>query len=300
MLTASFKIPLQPILFQKFLLVTLLFLCPFPYGNLVPRKHLESCLFCLLLFLIFYGTCNMCHSNCNLSNWTKDFLASPHFSQATSRIYSTGLLSFKRWCKVNGVSMPVQQDILLFRAWLLGQYRISTAQTYLATVKLFFSWLGKHHLYQDVAAGVQGIKVNRTVPMRDYLDTRHVRILLNQLSKRAAKTGSLKDLRNYAMILLTLTCGLRVSEVARLDVDDLYWSSGTYCLLVHGKGRDGKSDAINVPENVAMTVFHWLEIQSSFWKNGPMFVSLTHQYRRPSLFTDCKPDSETGAPGIGI
>ena len=170
--------------------------------------------------------------------------------------------------------MPVEQDILQFRAWLLGQYRISTAQTYLATVKLFFSWLGKRHLYQDVATDVQGIKVNRTVPMRDYLDTRHVRMLLNRLSKRAAKTGALKDLRNYAMILLTLTCGLRVSEVARLDVDDLYWSSGTYCLSVHGKGRDGKSDAINVPENVAMSVFQWLETQSSFWKKGPMFVSL--------------------------
>lgn len=220
----------------------------------------------------------MCHANFDLFNWTEDFLASPHFSPATARIYKTGLAAFRCWCAAFHVSVPSDKDVFNFRSWLLEHYRLSTAQTYLAAVKLFFAWLGRHHLYGDAAAGVQRIKVNHSVPMRDYLSAKEIRILLRCLAKQSAKTGSQRDLRNYAMILLILTCGLRVSEVAKLDVNDLYNASGTFCLRIHGKGRDGKSDTGTVPEKVAVAVFRWFDTRASFGMNQPMFVSLGHSH----------------------
>ncbi|MGN0919082.1 MAG: tyrosine-type recombinase/integrase, partial [Oxalobacter sp.] len=192
--------------------------------------------------------------------------------------YRTGLSAFRCWCAACHVSAPSDKDVSNFRSWLLEHYRLSTAQTYLVAVKLFFAWLNKHNLYGDVAAGIQRIKVNYSVPMRDYLSVKEIRTLLRCLARQSAKTGSQKDLRNYVMILLILACGLRVSEVAKLDVNDLYNASGTFCLRIHGKGRDGKSDTATVPETIAAEVFRWFDTRASFGMEQPMFVSLGHSY----------------------
>lgn len=217
----------------------------------------------------------MCDLDIDIFSFIKDFLDSPRLSRMTAKSYLTGLNAFRRWCNDRHLSRPTAQDIATFRSWLLSRYRVTTAQTYLVSVKLFFSWLDKHCLYQDVATDVQGVRVNHNVPMRDHLSLKEVRMLLARLSDQKTKTGSLRDIRNYAMVLLILTCGLRVSEVVKLDVDDLYWSSGTYCLQIHGKGRDGKSDSVNVPDAVARLVFHWLEIRFPPSDGNPsMFISL--------------------------
>ncbi len=108
----------------------------------------------------------MYHSDFDLFIWIRDFLASPHFSQATIRIYGTGLRVFRRWCTDSNITMPVEGDVAHFRSWLLENYRITTAQTYLAAVKTFFSWLYKRRLYADIASSVLGVKVNHTVDVR--------------------------------------------------------------------------------------------------------------------------------------
>lgn len=111
--------------------------------------------------------------------------------------------------------------------------------------------------------------------MRDFLNAWEAHALLKQLAKQATgRTGTLKDIRDYAMILLMLTCGLRISEVSWLDEKDLYKSSGIFCLLVHSKGQDGNSDTVNVPDNVAAVVLRWLELQSPDGTELPMFMSL--------------------------
>ncbi len=213
----------------------------------------------------------------------KDFLDSSYRLHTTARSYLTGLNVFKRWCTSRHISRPTTGDLVLFRSWLLNRYRVTTAQTYLVSVKLFFSWLDKHNLYRNVAKDVQGVKVNHTMPKRDCLSPKEVRLLIGRLHQQAAKTGSLRDMRNYVMVLLILTCGLRVSEVVKLDTDDLYQSFGTYFLLIHGKGRDGKSDSVNVPENIAIEISHWLEVQGHSGKKQPMFMSIGRTNARGRL-----------------
>ncbi|WP_246721063.1 tyrosine-type recombinase/integrase [Rhizobium leguminosarum] len=41
--------------------------------------------------------------------------------------------------------------------------------------------------------------------------------------------------RDYAALMILAKLGLRASEVATLNLDDIDWQSGT--ILVHGKGR---------------------------------------------------------------
>lgn len=206
-------------------------------------------------------------------DFVKRFLANPRFARTTVASYAAALKVFFRWCSGSGVVSPVEGDIAAYRAFLLDRYRLTTAQCYLAVVKLFFAWLAKHGLYEDVAADVRGVQVNRSVPLRDFLSGRDMQKVLGGLRKRA-DAGDRGSLRDYVMVQLMVCCGLRVSEVCRLDVGDIVFSAGVHQVQVHGKGRDGKSDRVNVPDGIVDEIHSWLAARGSISKDSPLFVSL--------------------------
>ena len=51
----------------------------------------------------------------------------------------------------------------------------------------------------------------------------------------------IEDVRDKAMFLLMLRCGLRISEVAKLELRDLYLAESSPRLVVHGKGSKERS-----------------------------------------------------------
>ncbi len=61
--------------------------------------------------------------------------------------------------------------------------------------------------------------------------------------------------RDYAMVLVLLRLGLRVSEVASLTLDDIDWRAGE--LAVHGKGR--REDRLPLPDDVGRAIAGYLE-----------------------------------------
>ena len=119
--------------------------------------------------------------------------------------------------------------------------------------------------------------MNRSVPLRDYLSGNDMMRVLSLLRRRADLSGSAHAVRDYVMVLLMVCCGLRVTEVTRLDVGDVISTSSGHQILVHGKGRDGKSDAVNVPDGVVDAIHRWLCVRSAevkhFTKVTPLFIS---------------------------
>ncbi len=116
--------------------------------------------------------------------------------------------------------------------------------------------------------------MNRSVPLRDYLSGKDMMEVLDRLRRRADRSGEAADLRSYVMVLLMVCCGLRVTEVTRLDVGDIVYASGVYQVVVHGKGRDGKSDRVNVPDGVVDEIHRWLAVRRHFSADSPLFISL--------------------------
>ena len=224
-----------------------------------------------------FSDCSVFGAGDSCSVWVLRFLSSPRFSASTVLAYQAALKAFLGWCGRSGVVCPDERAIVRYRAWLLERYKLSTAQSYFAVVKVFFSWLGRHGLYEDVACGVKGVSVNRSVPLRDYLSGNDMMRVLSLLRRRADLSGSVHAVRDYVMVLLMVCCGLRVTEVTRLDVGDVISTSSGHQILVHGKGRDGKSDAVNVPDGVVDAIHRWLCVRSAevkhFTKATPLFVS---------------------------
>ena len=102
-----------------------------------------------------------------------------------------------------------------------------------------------------------------------------VLMLLEQQARDARDRGHMREraLRDFVMVLLIASCGLRVSEVSQLDVGDLDTVGGEPVVWVHGKGRDGKSDFVRVPSGLERLLFRYLESRRPMSGKSPMFVS---------------------------
>ena len=66
------------------------------------------------------------------------------------------------------------------------------------------------------------------------------------------RSGSGK--RDYAMLLLLATYGLRAAEVASLTLDDIDWRTGT--ILIRGKGK--RNDRMPLPEDVGKAIVDYI------------------------------------------
>jgi site-specific recombinase XerC len=81
----------------------------------------------------------------------------------------------------------------------------------------------------DLAAAVPIVANWSMTSIPRAISADHVRQLLASIDRRTA-VGR----RDYAVLLLLARLGLRASEVAFLELDDIDWKSG--CLYVRGKG----------------------------------------------------------------
>ena len=76
-----------------------------------------------------------------------------------------------------------------------------------------------------------------------------IRKLLSSIDRRHAKGR-----RDYAILLLLARLGMRSGEIARLDLDDIDWNSGS--LKVRGKGREAR---LPLPQDVGAAIVDYLQ-----------------------------------------
>ena len=223
-----------------------------------------------------------------ISDWETDlfprFFSAPGFRPKTRMTFRSALRCFTAWCTDNGVDVPGADDVSRWRAFLLSRYRLATAGTYLSAVKVFFQWLSRQGLCEDIAVSVKGIQRGRGV-RKDCLSDTEMKRLLSSLEKKTEESISsamrtrescTHALRDFVIVLLIAACGLRVSEVSLLDVGDLDMMDGEPMLWVHGKGRDGKSDFVLVTYALRRLLLRYLSCRDGVVASSPMFASYSH------------------------
>ena len=86
-----------------------------------------------------FSRCTVFGTGTACADWVLRFLSSPRFSRSTALSYRAALKVFLAWCDDAGVVYPDELCVSRFREWLLGRYRLTTAQSYFAVVRLFFA-----------------------------------------------------------------------------------------------------------------------------------------------------------------
>lgn len=175
---------------------------------------------------------------------------SPH----TISNYARDLASLQRYCETSGkgtIETLVEADI---RNWASQLHRQGLAggsiQRSLSATRSFYNFLGRENgLLRNPAASVQAPRKPRKLPKT--LDADQVNKYL------CFDTDTLTALRDSAMTELFYSSGLRLAELAAVQVDDI--DPHSKLLTVTGKGR--KTRTVPVGSVALKAIARWLEVR---------------------------------------
>lgn len=167
--------------------------------------------------------------------------------------YTRSLKQFFNYITVKGITEPTRQDIVQYRETLKADKQPATVQLYMIAVKQFFKWTDKAGIYPNVADNVKGVSVSKGMK-KDYLTTGQVKDVLSRID-----TETVKGKRDYAIIALMVTCGLRDIEVSRANVADLRTRQNSTVLYIQGKGKDDRESFVVVPDSLETVIRDYLK-----------------------------------------
>lgn len=202
------------------------------------------------------------------TRWIEYIDATPR----TVATYTRSIKQFYLWLQDRGITQPRREDIKAYKAYLQEAHKATTAQNYLTAVKLFFKWTASEGIYPNIADRVKNVKVDNTVHKRDYLTDTQVRRVLSGIDR-----GTLSGKRDYAIIALMVTTGLREISIARANIEDLGIKGGETVLYYQGKGRTEKADAVFIIEEVYNAIMDYLGARGETDKTKALFASIAHR-----------------------
>lgn len=188
-------------------------------------------------------------------------------SPKTIQTYTRALRQFAKWTADNGISQPTREDIIAYRDDLKRDHKPSTVQNYIIATRLFFRWTEQAGLYPNIADHVKGAKLDRD-HKKDYLTPRQVKKVLEGIDRTTPQ-----GLRDYAILALMFTGGLRTIEVVRANVEDLTTAGDKTILYVQGKGHEERTAAVNIPPETEDALRDYIAIRGKLDGKEPLFAS---------------------------
>jgi site-specific recombinase XerD len=185
-----------------------------------------------------------------------------NYSAHTLKSYMSILEHF-----IRGLTVPLlevtRQEIGLYVDDLIRKRRRPKTMTcHLQTIRLFFDYLINEE-GKSMLKPITRISLRLPQPLPRHMKDDQVKSLF----------AVIKDLRDRAMFMLMLRCGLRVQEVAQLTVDALEYQRRQIFVF---KGKGGKDRVVYMSEDARSALSAYLEKRSSKAKGlflvqkGPM------------------------------
>lgn len=213
--------------------------------------------------------------------------------EITEKSYGVALRCFAEWTQHNGITAPQRADILEYKKYLAEPHErrqradrratgpapvitfaAGTQARYLRAVKMFFRWAENERLYPNIADGIKGAKCRADNTKRDAFLRDDARALLDSI-ERSTDAGK----RDYAMILLSITAGLRIIEIQRADIGDIEILNREPVIFIQGKGHDSKDAYKKLPPAVFDAIREYLDTRSTKDKAAPLFAGIGNRSR---------------------
>lgn len=205
----------------------------------------------------------------------KAALRKEDLAEATVHGYSFDVLSFYNWvCDIRKTEIEISDidsiDIQSYRKYLVDKSRKKPASVNrrIQSLKRFFKWAAKKRLI-DINPSEDIRFMRRTAPTRPQaLSTNEVHTLLRVSGKSSHGLST----RNYALLQVMLQAGLRIGEVANLQVRDLilYDRAGSI-RIVEGKGH--KERLIPMNATLRRALKRLLNMRDDPLEDDPLFLS---------------------------
>lgn len=201
-------------------------------------------------------------------------------TETTKRTYKTGIKQFVQYIGKDNLQ-PTHDDVLNFVDNMKQEGKApSTIQTYTVAVRLFFKWAENRRLYPNIARDVKGAKVNAKAHKGAYLTSDEAQAVLKSID-RTTEAG----LRDYAMIALMLTAGLRTVEVSTATIKDITTLGDSKVLYIQRKGHQEKDSYVKLASVVYEAIITYLKERGATIPSEPLFASLSNNNKGGHITT---------------
>ena len=198
----------------------------------------------------------------------------------TLKNYAAYLRHFFAWIAANHIQQPTRDDIKTYKAALEQEkstrsgkpLSAGTRAQYLRAVKHFFKWTASEGIYPNIADNIKAAKVDRKIQHKDPLQGEDAKRILESID-----TSTEQGARNYAIILLCLTAGLRIIEIQRADLGDIKTIAGEKVLFIQRKGHDAKDVYKKLIPEVQEAITNYLAFRPEAKKSEPLFVGTSNR-----------------------
>lgn len=207
------------------------------------------------------------------------FIAYLDAKPKTVQTYTRALKQFFEYLSFTGITQPIREDIIAYRDSLKAGHKPSTVQAYITAVRLFFQWTEQEGLYKNVAEHIKGATIGKE-HKKDYLTSKQIKSILDGVERDTAQ-----GIRDYAIIALMTTGGLRTIEVTRANIEDLRAAGDSTVLYLQGKGKEEKTEYVKIPQPVETAIREYLKTRGATNSTEPLFASTSNNNRGERMTT---------------
>lgn len=201
-------------------------------------------------------------------------------TENTIKTYTYTLKQFFVYCNNNNIKQPQRADVLSYKEYLKDTgHKATTIQVYIVAVKLFFSWLEQKGYYPNIAEHIKGAKIEAGFK-KDYLTSEQVKRLLSSIDRSKPE-----GLRDYAIILLIVTTGLRTISISRANIEDISVFADSAVLYYQGKGRQSRNEYVRITEPAEAAIRAYIKQRKPASDKEPLFVAISNKNKNGRLTT---------------
>ena len=164
----------------------------------------------------------------NLEALAGQFIGFLDVSQKSMETYRASIRRLMEYLRSRNITHPTRADILQYRERMKRDYKPASISLHMTACRLFFRWTAQEGLYPNVADHIKGAKLDRGYK-KDYLTSSQVKAVFSTADQETE--GSKRD---YAILALMVTAGLRCIEVERANIEDLGTAGDSAVLYIKG------------------------------------------------------------------
>jgi len=223
-----------------------------------------------------------------LENLIEQYLEEKDITIGTKEVYKTILKQYLNFLKEHQILYAKTNDVISFREcsrnrgcssrWIYHQitvlkglyHYLSVSQRRLDLAKVY-SW--------DIMESIKNERIEKRVskPILTIEQAKHLILFLKDHRKHVW------HYRDYALIYLMITTGLRSIEVRRARIKDLRMIHNEHILDVHGKGRSSSDEFVKISKGLGEAIQDYLKKRKD--QNPYLFVSRSKRSKKPMTRT---------------
>ncbi|MDP2338051.1 MAG: tyrosine-type recombinase/integrase [Bacteroidota bacterium] len=202
------------------------------------------------------------------------FIAEQQIVAGSAKTYRANLLNFFKWCDRQGLDKRNlnESDVVKFALHLNSTYSAKYARSVIITLKKYYGFLAKHGFDELITKELKMPKNSKDAPRQPL--TREDKAAL--IAKFENKTTISKK-RDYLMIELMLTSGLRCNEVSGLMISSLYKNDNVWSMKVKRKCHYRDDDWIAVDHMMDDIEEYIQELNTAFPECKYLFMSFSRR-----------------------